>query len=73
MSKLNDEWFYAFGGSFETDEDVIEFIFERLDTSDFQDSYKDMVGYGEPNEMIKITADDKKEILYNYIMEFIKK
>jgi predicted HicB family RNase H-like nuclease len=72
MAKLTGEWFDAFNGSFETSEDVIEFIFDNLDTSGFEDSYKDMGGYGEPNEMFKVTADDKKEMLYNFTMELLK-
>ena len=72
MAKLNDEWFWAFRGCFQTEEDVIEFIFERLDTSDFEDSYVDLAGYGEPNEMCKITPSDKRETLYEFMMELIK-
>lgn len=73
MAKLSDEWWYAFGGSFQTEEDVIEFIFENLDTSKWEDSYIDVVGYGEPNEMFKQTVQDKKDILYNFVMELIQK
>jgi len=73
MAKLNNEWWNAFRGSFQTQEDVIDFIFERLDTSDFEDSYVDMGGYGEPNECFKTTADDKREILYDFMMSLISK
>lgn len=72
MPKLNEEWFDAFQWSFKTDEDVIEFIFEHLDTSNFQDSYIDAVGFGEPNERFKITADDKKQLLYNFVLELVQ-
>ena len=68
MARLNDDWFYGFGGSFQDEEDVIEFIFERLNTDDFEDSYVDAGGYGEPNEMFKRTAEDKRESLYNFMM-----
>lgn len=71
MAKLNNDWRYAFGGLFQTEEDVIEFIFERLDTSDFEDSYIDVVGYGEPNEMSKQTAEDKRQLLYEFMMELV--
>jgi hypothetical protein len=73
MAKLNDDWYWGFRGCFETEEDVIEFIFERLDTSDFEDSYVDMGGCGEPNEMFKVTPADKKEVLYDFMMELINK
>lgn len=73
MAKLSNEWADAFGGSLETEEDVIEFIFERIDTSDFEDSYHDIVGYGEPNEMVKVSVSDKKEMLYQFMMELINK
>ena len=71
MAKLNDNWWNAFRGCFETEEDVIEFIFERLNTSGFEDSYNDMGGYGEPNEMFKMTAEDKKQVLYDFMMELV--
>ncbi len=71
MAKLNSSWWHAFQGSFEDEEDVIEFIFERLNTSDFEDGYIDAGGYGEPNEMFKYSAEDKKETLYNFMMELI--
>lgn len=71
IAKLKDEWYYGFNGNFETEEDVIEFIFERLNTSDFKDSYIDAGGYGEPNEMFKVTAEAKKQLLYDFIMSLI--
>lgn len=67
MSKLNPDWSNAFNDTFEEEEEVIAFIFERLDTSDFQDSYIN-VGMGDPNENFKITADDKRENLYNFMI-----
>lgn len=70
MAKLSGEWWDAFQGCFETEADVIEFIFERLNTSDFEESFVN-VGGGEPNECFKITAEDKKETLYNFMMELI--
>lgn len=73
MTKLNNEWRHAFQGSFEDEEDVIEFIFEHLDTSRFEDGYIDAGGYGEPNEMFKYTAEDKKQSLYDFMMELLDK
>jgi len=32
IARLSDEWRNAFQGHFEDEEDVIEFIFEHLDT-----------------------------------------
>lgn len=68
MAKLNYDWFDGFGGLFEEEEDVVEFIFERLNTDDFEDGYVTVGNGGEPNEMIKQTAEDKRELLYNFMM-----
>lgn len=57
---------------FDTEEDVIEFIYEQLDTRKFEDSYIDMGGHGEPNEYVKQSAEDKRELLYDFMMELIK-
>jgi len=73
MAKLSNDWRNGFEGSFQTEEDVIEFIFEHIDTKGWKTSYKDLGGYGEPNETIKINPDDKKEILYNFMMSLISK
>jgi len=73
MAKLNNDWWNTFGGSFETEEDVIEFIFEKLDTKKWEDSYIDMGGYGEPNEMFKQTVEDKKNLLYEFMMSLVNK
>lgn len=73
MAKLNDNWFHAFRWSFQTEEQVIEFIFENIDTSKWEDSYVDAGGYGEPNEMFKQTVDDKKELFYEFMMDLINK
>lgn len=72
MAKLSNEWWNTFGGAFEEEEDVIEFIIERIDTSEFEDSYIDAGGYGEPNEMFKITAEDKREQLYQFMLSLLK-
>ncbi len=71
MAKLDSDWWYGFGGSFQTEEDVIQFIFENIDTSKWEDSYVDVVGYGEPNEMFKQTVEDKKELLYDFTMSLV--
>ncbi len=68
MAKLDNGWWNAFRGSFETEEDVIEFIFENLTTKGWEDSYIDMGGRGEPNEMFKQTVEDKKDLLYDFMM-----
>jgi len=72
VAKLNNEWWNAFRGSFQTEEDVIEFIFENINTSGWKDSYIDIAGYGEPNETFKQTVDDKKNLLYDFMMELVK-
>lgn len=71
MAKLNDDWLHGFRGSFQTEEEVIEFIFERLDTKGFEDSYIDAGGRGEPNEFFKQTAEDKRQLLYDFMMGLI--
>lgn len=58
---------------FSLEGDVIEFIYERIYTKDFQDSYIDCGGYGEPNEMVKQTAEDKRILLYDFMMSLIDK
>lgn len=73
MAKLNNEWWYAFQGSFEDEEDVIQFIFENVNTSGWEDSYIDAAGHGEPNEMFKYTKEDKKNALYDFMMSLIDK
>ena len=72
MAKLNNYWWNAFQGHFDAEEDVIEFIYERLDTKDFKDSYVDCGGHGEPNEMLKQTAEDKRMLFYNFMISLIK-
>ena len=59
-------------------DDFIEFIWERVDTSDFEDGYVDVgmgdIGIGcEPNECFKVTADDKRFELYELFVEIIKR
>lgn len=55
------------------EEDVIEFIYECIKDKDFEDSYIDAVGYGEPNEMFKYAGEDKKEALYDFMMELLER
>lgn len=38
MGKITKEWSNSLSG-FQSEEDVVEFIFERLNTSDFEDSF----------------------------------
>lgn len=72
IAKLDDEWWNIFRGSFETEEDVFEFIFERVDTSDFEDSYIDVGEYMDPNECFKETAEDKRMWLYDLMMKILE-
>ena len=73
MAKLSNVWWNAFGGSFESEEDVLEFIFEHLDTRGWKDSCIDMGGHREANEIFKITVDDKKQVFYDFMMELLEK
>ena len=73
MAKLNEEWFNAFRGCFQDEEDVIEFIFENLNTDGWEESFVDVVGNGEPNECFKVTVEDKKDLLYEFVMNLINR
>lgn len=52
---------------------MVEFIFERLDTSDFEDSLTPMTANAEPNEHMKYSADEKREVLYEFMMDLVKR
>ena len=56
-------------------DDFIEFIWERVDTSDFEDSYRGnpFTMNTEPNECFKVTADDKRYELYELFVEMINR
>ncbi|BFK11874.1 hypothetical protein F140042L4_20320 [Coprococcus phoceensis] len=72
MGKLKQEWSSTFY-EYETEEEVIEFIFEHLDTSDFEDSYIQMGIGNEPNTYIKCSKEDKREALYDFMMSLANK
>lgn len=57
--------------TFKDVDDFIEFIWDRVDTSDFEDSYTSQVANAEPNELFKVTASDKREQLYDLFVEMI--
>lgn len=69
--ELTDYWWDAFRGSFETEDDVFDYIFDRVDTSDFEDSYIDAGGHGDCNELVKITASDKRNTMYDFMMAIL--
>lgn len=54
-------------------DEFIEFIWDRVDTSDFEDSYTSPVINTEQNELFKVTASDKREQLYDLFVEMIKR
>lgn len=54
-------------------DDFIEYIWDRVDTSDFEDDYIPLVINAEPNEHFKETADDKREQLHDLFVEMIKR
>jgi hypothetical protein len=72
MGKITKKWRSSLSG-FDSEEDVVEFIFERLNTSDFEDSFVVIGNNGEPNECIKISAEDKREILYDFMMDLVER
>lgn len=59
--------------TFKDVDDFIEYIWDRVDTSDFEDSYTSPVVNAEPNELFKVTANDKREQLYDLFVEMIKR
>ena len=73
MAKLNNDWYHAFRECFQTEEDVIEFILENINTNRWEDSYVDAGGHHEPNEMFKQTVNDKKNLLYDFMMELVNR
>lgn len=52
-------------------DDFIEYIWDRVDTSDFENSYVPTAFNAEPNEHFKVTASDKREQLYDLFVEMI--
>ena len=57
--------------TFKDVDEFIEYIWDRVDTSDFDDSYTSPVINAEPNELFKVTASDKREQLYELFVEMI--
>ena len=57
--------------TFKDVDDFIEYIWDRVDTSDFEDSYTSPVINGEVNESFKVTSSDKREQLYELFVEMI--
>lgn len=49
----------------------VEFIMEHFDTFDFEDSFIDMGGCGESNEIIKYSVEDKKEAIRECLLELL--
>lgn len=66
-TSIPEEW----QDTFKDVDDFIEFIWDRVDTSDFEDSYTSPVVNAEPNELFKVTASDKREQLYDLFVEMI--
>lgn len=66
-ASIPEEW----QDTFKDVDDFIEFIWDRVDTSDFEDSYTSTVVNAEPNELFKVTASDKREQLYDLFVEMI--
>jgi len=52
-------------------DEFIEYIWDRVDTSDFEDGYTSPVTNAEPNEWFKVTASEKREQLYELFVEMI--
>lgn len=54
-------------------DEFIEYIWDRVDTSDFEDGYTSPVTNAEPNEWFKVTASEKREQLYELFVEMIER
>lgn len=54
-------------------DEFIEYIWDRVDISDFEDGYTSPVTNAEPNEWFKVTASDKREQLYELFVEMIER
>ena len=59
--------------TFKDVDEFIAYIWDRVDTSDFEDSYTSPVINAEPNELFKVTASDKREQLYDLFVEMIER
>lgn len=66
-ASIPEEW----KDTFKDVDDFICFIWDRVDTSDFENSYISTVVNAEPNEFFKVTASDKREQLYDLFVEMI--
>ena len=67
MAKLSNDWSNAFESHFDTDEEVVEFIFENL-SLDFEDSYEQMGNGGDTSTMVKHTAEEKEQTVYDFLI-----
>lgn len=54
-------------------DEFIEYIWDRVDTSDFEDGYTSSVTNAEPNEWFRVTASEKREQLYELFVEMIER
>ena len=57
--------------TFKDVDEFIAYIWDRVDTSDFEDSYVPTAFNAEPNEHFKVTASDKREQLYELFVEMV--
>lgn len=69
MPSIPKEW----QDVFKDVDEFIEYIWDRVDTSDFEDGYTSPVTNAEPNEWFKATASDKREQLYDLFVEMIER
>ncbi len=58
--------------TFKDIDDFIEFIWDRVDTSDFEDSYIPACNNADVNEYFHISASDKREELYDLFVKMVK-
>ena len=73
LNRVKDELEPTTKNNLRVDCIFIQFIWDRVDTSDFEDSYTSPVMNAEPNELFKVTASDKREQLYDLFVEMIER
>lgn len=69
MPSIPKEW----QDVFKDVDEFIEYIWDRVDTSDFEDGYTSPVTNAESNEWFKVTASEKREQLYELFVEMIER
>ena len=71
MGKLDSSWWNTF--KVDTEEEVAQIIYDLLDDRKFHDSYTFIgVGQYDFNKTVKFTKEDKKNAIYEFLIELIE-